>query len=463
MINDINKYTATRNACKLCTPLGATLAFSGIENSVPLLHGSQGCSTYIRRYMISHFKEPVDIASTNFSEETAIFGGGANLKRAIDNIMAQYQPDMIGIATTCLSETIGDDVPMFLREYRENNKDKKLPGIVHVSTPSYKGTHADGFHNAVRAMVDTFLPAMDGLKTVESNDGETEKIINMFTGMVSPEDLRYMKEIMSAFKVKGILLPDYSESLDGVLWSEFKRIQEGGTKITDIKRMYDAAGSIEFGRILMHHESAGKLLKERFNVPLYSLGLPIGVNETDRFIKALEEITGMAAPDSIKKERGRLIDSYVDGHKYVSRVKAVVYGEEDLVAGMVAFLTEIGIIPVLCASGAKSGLLEQVLKDINPEFDFSQITIMSGADFIEIEEHAKRLNAGIIIGHSKGYSVARKMNIPIVRVGFPVHDRFGGSRIMHLGYRGAQQLFDRIVNAVMEKRQETSDVGYSYI
>ncbi len=463
MAIEIKKYTATRNACKLCTPLGAALAFSGIENSVPLLHGSQGCSTYIRRYMISHFKEPVDIASTNFSEETAIFGGGLNLKRALDNITTQYKPSMIGVATTCLSETIGDDVPMMLRDYKAGKKTEDIPAIVHVSTPSYRGTHADGFHNAVRAIVDNLLPESECIKGAEEEMGLSSKMVNIFPGMVSPEDMRYMKEIISKFRVKGIMLPDYSERLEGALWSEFKRIQEGGTKLSDIKRMPKAAGSVEFGRVLAKVESAGKVIKERFNVPLYSPGLPIGVNETDSFISALNEITGIETPDAIKKERERLIDSYVDGHKYVSQAKAIVYGEEDLVAGIVSFLSEIGIKPVLCASGAKSGLLESVLKEINPDLDKSNTLIMSGADFVEIEEIAGKLNPDIIIGHSKGYSVARKLNIPIVRVGFPIHDRFGGSRILHLGYRGAQQLFDRIVNTLMETRQKESDVGWAYI
>ncbi|MBN1907527.1 MAG: nitrogenase [Deltaproteobacteria bacterium] len=463
MAVDIKKYSVTRNACKLCTPLGAALAFSGIENSVPLLHGSQGCSTYIRRYMISHFKEPVDIASTNFSEETAIFGGGLNLKRALDNIITQYKPGMIGVATTCLSETIGDDVPMILRDYKAGKKLEDLPAIVHVSTPSYRGTHADGFHNAVRAIVDTLLPVSEDSRYTGEDTTGSSKLVNIFPEMVSPEDMRYMKEIISSFGLKGIMLPDYSERLEGALWFEFKRIQEGGTKLSDIRKMPSASGSLEFGRILAKGESAGRVLKERFNVPLYNLGLPIGVNETDRFISALNEITGVETPDAIKKERDRLIDSYVDGHKYVSQARAIVYGEEDLVAGIVSFLTEIGIKPVLCASGAKSGLLESVLKDINPDFDKSNALIMSGADFVEIEEIAGRLKPDIIIGHSKGYSVARKLNIPIVRVGFPIHDRFGGSRILHLGYRGAQQLFDRIVNTIMENRQEASDVGWSYI
>ena len=63
--------TATQNACKLCAPLGACFVFRGIEGGLPLLHGSQGCSTYIRRYMIGHFREPVDIASSSFSESVS--------------------------------------------------------------------------------------------------------------------------------------------------------------------------------------------------------------------------------------------------------------------------------------------------------------------------------------------------------------------------------------------------------
>ena len=80
-------------------------------DACPCLHGSQGCATYIRRYMISHFKEPVDIASSNFSEEATIFGGGKIFTEGIDNVISQYHPEVIGIASTCLSETIGEDIP----------------------------------------------------------------------------------------------------------------------------------------------------------------------------------------------------------------------------------------------------------------------------------------------------------------------------------------------------------------
>ena len=40
-------FASTRNACRLCAPLGACIVFSRSRGCIPLIHGSQGCSTYI--------------------------------------------------------------------------------------------------------------------------------------------------------------------------------------------------------------------------------------------------------------------------------------------------------------------------------------------------------------------------------------------------------------------------------
>ncbi|MDY6903341.1 MAG: nitrogenase component 1 [Thermodesulfobacteriota bacterium] len=445
-------YKSTTNACKQCSPLGASLVFRGIENAVPLLHGSQGCSTYIRRYLISHFNEPVDIASTNFSEETAVFGGGANLKLAMDNIIKQYQPDLIGVATTCLSETIGDDVPMMLRQYRKACEKVDLPAIVPVSTPSYSGTHMEGFHGAVRATVDALAE--------RNNPGPH---INLFPGMVSPADYRYLKEIFRDFGATVHLLPDLSETLDGTLWTEYQRIPQGGTPVKQITAMGDAAASIEAGHVLARSDSAGKLLSDRFGIPCHSPGLPIGVRETDCFLDAVSSITGKAVPETLQAERGRLIDAYADGHKYVFEARAVVYGEEDLVIGLASLLSEIGVIPAICASGGKSGHLRAGLGRVVDDFEARDIQVMEGVDFAEIENAAKALSPDLLIGNSKGYKMARRLGIPLIRLGFPVHDRMGGARILHLGYRGAQQLFDIITNTIIARRQDASAVGYTYM
>ena len=128
-------FVATRNACKLCAPLGASIAIRGIEGALPFLHGSQGCATYMRRYIISHFREPMDIAASNFSETSTIFGGKECLYQGIKNVTSQYHPELIGIATTCLSETIGEDVASLLSRYEDDHKNDGGPVLVPMSTP----------------------------------------------------------------------------------------------------------------------------------------------------------------------------------------------------------------------------------------------------------------------------------------------------------------------------------------
>ena len=91
------------------------------------------------------------------------------------------------------------------------------------------------------------------------------------------------------------------------------------------------------------------------------------------------------------------------------------------------------------------------------------LTVDEGMDFYDIAATAEELAPDLLVGHSKGYPLARKLNIPLIRVGFPIHDRVGGQRILHLGYRGAQQLFDTIANALIARKQDMSDVGYSYM
>lgn len=446
------KYISTRNACKLCTPLGACTAFKGIKGCIPLVHGSQGCSTYIRRYMISHYKEPVDIASTNFSEEAAIFGGEKNFFTAITNIIQQYKPEIIGIASTCLSETIGDDMEKLTRSYIKSSNSKDLPDMVHVSTASYRGTHADGFHHANREMVKAF--AVKGNSTSD---------INIFPGFVSPEDLRTLKEIFEAFDTGYHMVPDYSETLDNPTWGEYKRMPEGGISRGELEQTGCALASIEFGRILeqVTYQSGAGYLENALAIPKISLGLPVGIKETDKFFEMLETLTGKKTPEKYQKQRGRLVDAYIDGHKYVFGKKAVVYGEEDFVVALVSFLNEIGIHTVLCASGGKSRLLKKVIKeDLQIEDD---TIVMDGADFEEIGERCRELKPDILIGNSKGYYIARELNIPLVRVGFPIHDRVGGQRISHLGYSGTLSLFDKITNVLIEYKQDHSPVGYKYM
>jgi nitrogenase molybdenum-iron protein NifN len=446
-------YISTTNACKLCTPLGAALAFKGIEGAVPFLHGSQGCATYMRRYIISHFNEPIDIASSSLSEKHAVYGGGANLKLGLLNVTKKYRPKLIGIATTCLTETIGDDVKMFLAQYDKEVEGEK-PLMVQVATPSYNGTHMEGFHDAVTSVVDSLANKDSECKTAAG--------VNILPGFVSPADIRYLKEVAEDFLLKVTILPDISDTMDGQAAKTYEKIPSGGTPLGGIAGMGNAAASIEFGHT-MADKSGGTILAEKFAVKNRRMAHPMGIRASDQFFDQLASLSGRAIPEKHRAERGRLVDSYVDGHKYIYGKKAIVYGEEDMVVGLAAFLAEIGVMPILCASGGKSGKLAGMIAEATGDLLPVQPQVHEGMDFYDISELAESLGPDLLVGHSKGYPLARKLSIPMIRVGFPIHDRMGGQRILHLGYRGAQQLFDLVVNSCIAKKQSDSLIGYSYM
>ena len=245
------KFSATRNPCKVCSPLGASIAFRGIKNSMSFIHGGQGCATYIRRYLISHYREPVDIASSNFSESTTIFGGESNLMLGLENVIKQYNPDFIGIASSCLAETIGDDVNAILNRFRQKHSGEKLPEIVFVSTPSYKGTHITGFHKTVKTVIEKISLSCD--KKLQT--------INIFPGFISPADIRYIKEVCNDFNIDPVIFPDYSDTLDAPIWNEYKNIPEGGTSLDELKSTGSSLASIEFGLVIPEEDSASKYLE----------------------------------------------------------------------------------------------------------------------------------------------------------------------------------------------------------
>jgi nitrogenase molybdenum-iron protein NifN len=455
-------FVSTRNACKLCSPLGACLALRGIAGCIPLIHGSQGCATYIRRYSISHFREPLDIASSNFTEAAAIFGGRDNLFTALDNVSRAYKPAAIGVTSTCLSETIGEDVPLYLKQYEAErargarNNGTEAPAIFYASTPSYRGTHMDGFHEAIYAAV----------KTVTHNAppaGEKNRL-NIVSGFVSAEDLRELHSIAASFGAPYTLLPDYSESLDGPSWAEYQKLPEGGTRIEDIRGMTAAAGTLYPGRAAAAEHDAGEYLAKNFGVPLFRAELPVGIENCDTFFSSLEEITGTSVPEVWTRQRGRLIDAYIDGHKYCNGKKAIVYGEEDFVVCLAGFLDEIGVVPLIAATGARSSTfaprIRAALKNARTE-----TLVMDGADFSGILEAAREadLQPDFIMGHSKGLYLARGLGVPLLRCGFPIHDRIGGQRILHIGYRGTLNLFDLVCNTLMQAKQEKHESGYTYI
>jgi nitrogenase molybdenum-iron protein NifN len=450
-----SKRPAATNSCRVCAPLGSVLAFRGLRGCMPLIHGSQGCATYIRRYLISHFREPMDVASTSFDESATIFGGQSNLAAAIKNLVTQYRPEVIGVCTTCLAETIGEDTVGILREI--TTEDPGLPAIIHVATPSFKGCQYRGFHDTVEAIL-----------MATAKGGERMPHLNLLPGPVSPADLRHLREIVEAFNLPLLMVPDYSETLDGPSLASYTPIPEGGVSLAEVATAGRATGTLQLGATLV--KGPGAYLEKELGVPLVKANLPIGVRATDAVLEALAAFAREAAagptasepviPAWLSAERGRLVDAYVDGHKYVSGKRVAVVGDPDLAVAVAGFCAEIGLVPVLVASGALTHQMAAALVALG--LDPASFEVMEDADYDSIAKRLMELRPDLVLGPSKSYPTTRALGIPLVRIGFPVHDRIGAGRILHLGYRGTQRLFDEVANALLGHQQDSSEMGYAY-
>lgn len=415
----------TINPAKICQPIGAMYALLGFHATVPLVHGSQGCAAYPMRMFNRHFREPVQIAVTALGEDAAVFGGKENLITSINNVIKRKHPDIIGVLTTCLSETIGDDVDGMILE-----GDFTESKVVPIHTPSYVGSHVTGYDNALKALASSVC-----------EESEANEEINIIPGMVNPGDILEIRRLLYLLGVKHRILSDNHETLEAPLVLPKPRFPEGGTTVDELKGSANAIGTIS----LCEHAggSAASLMAAKFKMKHDAI-CPIGVSNTDRFIESICDIVGFDIPDSIEKDRGRLLDAMADVHQTNYGKKAAIFGDPDISIGISEFVTELGMDPVVISSSTASRRFAQEAKEI------TSTEILNGADLYELHRAVRDSEADILFGNTKCKQIAKDEDITFVRVGFPVYDRVGYHRYGIMGYRGATYLSDLIVNSILE-------------
>jgi nitrogenase molybdenum-iron protein beta chain len=430
-----NKKFSVINPSKMCQPMGAVQALLGVNDTMPLIHGSQGCGTYMRFQLTRHFREPIEVASTSMSEKTVIYGGEFNLMKALKNITEKQSPSMIAVTSSCLTETIGEDMEGIIEKFKDANLDQDLPIIIPISTPSYVESHVEGYNRTIKALVEHLA-----IQSVRN-----EKI-NIITGNISPADVKEVKNILNDLNCENIILTDTSENLDAPLSESALNLYKNGTTIEEIADTANSLGTISLSK---HMDSAAIYLQEKFGVKSISGPLPLGIENTDKFIESVCELGELEVPESIKQDRGRLIDAMVDAHSYNYHRKVAIFGDPDFVSGMTRFTCEMGMIPSVLCTGTKSKRFIEDIQFISEEKKVSPV-ILAGGDLYDMHREIKEFGADILIGNSYGASMAEEENIPLFRAGFPIFDRLGAQRIFTLGYKGGINFVDQLTNTLLD-------------
>ena len=63
------------NPLKMSAPLGGALAFMGVDNCLPLFHGSQGCTAFGMVLLVRHFRDAVPLHTTAMDQVATIMVG----------------------------------------------------------------------------------------------------------------------------------------------------------------------------------------------------------------------------------------------------------------------------------------------------------------------------------------------------------------------------------------------------
>ena len=431
------RSAVTINPAKTCQPIGAMYAALGIHGCLPHSHGSQGCCAYHRSALTRHYKEPVSAATSSFTEGSSVFGGQANLLQAINNIFTVYNPEVIAVHTTCLSETIGDDLnQIFDKAYKEGT----VPAgktLIGAPTPSYVGSHVTGFSNMVKAMADLAVPT-----------GKKNGKVNVIPGWVEPADMEEIKRLAKLVGADITLFPDTSGVLNGPLSGEYHMFPQGGVTVAELKDCGSAIGTLALGEWCS--ADAARLLDTKCKVPCRILDMPFGLKATDRFIDALRIVSGAVVPDEISHERGQLVDLISDMHQYFYQKKVALFGDPDQLISMTEFLVSIDMWPVHLVTGTPGKRFERRIRELTKDLPY-EVNVRAKGDMFLLHQWIKNEPVDLLLGNTYGKYIARDEDIPFIRWGFPILDRQGHQYFPTVGYKGGLLFLEKVLGALLDR------------
>ncbi|MBF0110565.1 MAG: nitrogenase iron-molybdenum cofactor biosynthesis protein NifN [Magnetococcales bacterium] len=421
---------------KSAQTLGAILAFQGVAGAIPILHGSQGCSAFAKVFFVRHFNEPIPLQTTAMDQIGTVMGGEANMIEGLEHLAKGSKTRMIGLISTGLTETQGGDIDRMVATFREGHPELAHVRVVAVHAPDFSGCLETGHGGAVRAMIDTLVKGSDGAGDGGKVRGQPPAI-NMLVGAhLTPAEVESLKDMVIAFGLNPLVVPDLSTALDGHLGPErYSPVTTGGVDGAWIERMGGARATLVIGDAM---NDAADLLARRTGIVDFRFSEMMGLDATDRLSMVLAEVSGNAVPERYRRQRQRLLDAMLDCHFHLGGRKVALAGDPDGLLSWGALLEEVGMeTPAVVTSVGTKGLAQS---------RFSSIRI---GDLEDLEDLMRENPVHLLIGNAHVADLGYRRHLPVVRCGYPLFDWMGGQSICRIGYEGARQTLFEMTNLLL--------------
>lgn len=413
------------NPVRLSQPLGATLAFLGVDRCMPLMHGAQGCTSFAKVYFTRHFCEPIAIQTTAVTDVTAILDGGDhNIVESVRNIVGKTAPALIGLYTTGLTETKGDDI-------RRVASQVDYP-LVWVNTPDYEGGLESGWALATQALIEQLT---EPAATIDDN-----KVVLLPHVSMQPLEVEKIKQFIAAFGFEVLSIPDLSTSLDGHLGEKQSALSSGGITVEEIRALADAGLAVSIGESML---PCGQTL-QRKNPTIRHLHVPHlgGLAATDTLAERLLAETGgkRPAPEIIRWRR-RLQDAMLDCHFALGQTRILVVGEPDFLAGACTLLNETGAKVTVAIATVDS-----------PQLDGLPAARVLVGDLEDAENLHHEYD--LVVGNGHVEAFAHRYHKGVVLRGFPDWETLGNQLKNDILYEGSSYFLFEVANAAERLRRD---------
>jgi nitrogenase molybdenum-iron protein beta chain len=253
------------------------------------------------------------------------------------------------------------------------------------------------------------------------------------------------------------ILADNSDSFDSPNDGEFV-MYNGKTTLAETRDAVNAEGTIALQAYST--EKTRAFIESDWGQPTQVLR-PFGIRGTDAFLMKLSELTGKPIPRQLEIERGRAVDAMTDSQAWLHGKRFAIYGDPDFVLGLLSFTLEMGMEPVhIVVTNSNEGFEKEAKALLDSYPNGKEATIWGGKDLWHLRSLLFTEPVDLLIGNSYGKFLWRDTGTPLVRIGYPIFDRHHLHRYPTLGYQGAINLLNWIVNTVLDELdRQTNTIG----
>lgn len=241
-----------------------------IRDAIVLMHAPIGCSVgqhgtheMFRHIPVTEGRPPnlnFHCTSTNITEKEIVYGGTEKLKKALKEADERYSPKAIFLMTSCASGIIGDDIEGTVSEVQPDVKATIVP------------IHCEGFRSRVLqtgydAMWHAILKYL--VKKPEKKQKDLVNVTNMFS--YTWTDKAEISRLLGKLGLRANFVPEFAT-------------------VEEIELMSAAAVTAPlcptFGDYLM------KGLEQEYGVPYFKDPVPMGIANTDNWLRQIAKFTG---------------------------------------------------------------------------------------------------------------------------------------------------------------------------